>query len=329
MKTAYGSVLPIAVLSLLLVSTVPAALASTFTVTLNPDSKVAQVKSMSSTSIILTYPSSSSLSRALDGYNSTKSLSGSFSSSSDPVLLIQGRFDQWDHEVRIQNMSIAFSQKAKANATALVITQETDIRAAVSGVFTIANGTVHANLGWRSFSVPGDMTVNLGDHPVEVNLVGSAMNEQFGTHPFIIGALIGMFGANQIWHRGMLNFSSLNAPLNTWTKSYNSGTNTTTFSKTISGQATLKVQADYDGQEYTLSMVSDPSASIQTLGYASASGDSLVIGGSPAPSLPTGAFEAGAVIVAALAASLLYITIRARSKPSAKQAPTTAASVSK
>ena len=325
MNNTVNRLLSASIVALLLASAIPAASASTITITLNPATHVAKVDSVSSTTIILTYPANSSLSRALNGYNSSKSLNGTFTASSDSAQLIQGRFDHWDQYARIQNMSITFSRKADGNATAFVVRQSTDIAASVSGVFTIANGSVHANLGWRSFSVPGSMTVRFGDHQVEVNQVGSSMDDQLGDHPLVVGALLGLFGTAGLWHRGMVNFSSLNSPLSTWNKAYDSSTNTTTFSKTISGQASLKVQATINGQAYGLSVVSDPSASIATVGYASASSDTLTIGQAPAPQAPI-VPEVAAVAVVALAGGILFGMRRSRAKasPASAAAPSPA-----
>lgn len=277
--------------------------------------------SVSMTSIVLTYPANSSLSKTLNGYNSSVSLSGSFTGNSNTVVMFQGHFDDEDSHssvkssVTIDNMSVSYSLKARGNATALVVNKETDIRASVTGVFTIVNGTVHANLGWRSFSIPGAMTLNLENHEVDINLVGSAMTEQLGDHPIAVGQLLGMFGAYGLWHRPTLNFSSLNAPLTTWTRNYDSLTNTTTFSKTISGMSSLLVSADYNGQKYTLSVTADPSASIATEGYATATGDSLVLGSAPAYLSPV-VWVAGGIVVVAAIAGVFYGMGRSRSRTS-------------
>lgn len=312
----------LAVLSLILIAAAPAAYASTLTVNLNPNTKTADFNSVSTTTIILTYPENSSLSNALNGYHSSSSLSGSFSGSSDAAGMLQSRFDDEDSHVRINNMTVSVSSTAKANSTALVVEKTTNITASVTGVFTVVNGTVHANLRWKAFSVPGDWTLNLEDREVEVNLVGSAVTEQLSDHPLMATALVGMFGDFGLWRKPMLNFSSLNTPLSTWTRNYNSVTNTTTFSKTISGESNLRITADFNGQNYSLTVKSDPSASISTVGYAEASGDTLVLQGTPAYLSPI-VWVAGAVLVVVLAgaAAVIYRRSRARSHAQTQSNP--------
>jgi hypothetical protein len=323
MTKTKNRLLPIALLSLLLMSAVPAAYASTLSVTINPSTKVADLKSSSTTSIILTYPAGSSLSKQLNGYNSSLSLSGSFSGTSDPVHMLQGNFQERDnHEgfhdnVSIQNMTVTYSLNGKGNATALVLKKETDISATVSGIFTVVNGTVHIGLGWRAFSIPGAMTLNLENHDIDVNLVGSAISEQLSDRPALGNLFLGMFGNYGLWHNPTLNYSALNAPLSTWTKNYDSVTNTTTFSKTITGNSNLHVSADYNGQNYSLSVISDPSATIATEGYANVSGDSLVIQPAPLLSSPI-VWVAGAVLVVAAIAGVAYGLMRSRARPSSQ-----------
>ncbi len=310
----------LAAVSLLIISIAfaPVAHASTLNVDLNPNTKVAVVKSVSTTSIVLTYPSNSSLSQMLKGYTSSKSISGNFTGSSDASQLIQGRFDDEDSNAKVQNMAVSFTLNAKGNSTALVINKETDITASVTGVFTVVNGTVHANLGWRAFAVPGEMTLTLQDQSVDVNLVGSAMSEQLSDHPVLASLLFGMFGGDDIWHRPTLNFSALNTPLSTWTRNYNSITNTTTFSKTISGESSLFVSASFNGQKYTLSVKSDPSANIATQGYATATNNALVIGTTPLLLMPA-LWAIGGVVVAA--GVVIGIVLMRRSRTSASSRP--------
>ncbi len=321
MKNSTRRLLPLAILSLTLIALAPTAYASTLNVNLNPQTKVANIRSVSMTSIVLTYPDNSSLSKLLNGFSSSKSFSGNFSGSSEATDALQRPLEDHDDRVRIQNMSVSYSLKAVGNSTALVINKETDIMASVSGVFTVVNGTVHANLRWKAFVIPGEMTLTLGDRPVEINLVGSAMTEQLEEHPILSSLLLGMFGGDELWHRPTLNFSSLDTPLSNWTKSYNSLTNTTTFSKTIAGQSSLYVSADYNGQKYTLSVKSDPSANIVTQGYATPSGDGLIIGSAPLYVSAVPWLVGGVVVVAALAAVAYTIRRSRMSSRSQAKAP--------
>ena len=312
MKTAARRILPLSALAILLISTAPLAYASTLTVTLNPTTKLAKIDSISTTKIVFTYPATSQMATYLKDVSSFLKLNGTFAGGTSGVDELQSSFPYHDGHISIKNMTVSLDYSTKGNGTALVVNKMTHITAWVSGVFSVVNHTVKADLGWRSFVVRGAMDVYLENHPVEINLVGSAMADSLGSHQIALGFLSNSFGGGDIWSRPTLNFSALNSPLSSWTKNYNSLTNTTTFSKTISGQTTFIASINYNGQKYSLSAVSDPSGEVAVQGYANASGDSITIGPTPAY-LSLAVWEAvAAIIVAGIAVG--YLALRSKSK---------------
>ncbi len=280
MKKTSG-IIPLTLLSLLLLAAIPSVSASTLTVTINPSTKSAELQSVSATTIVLTYPSGSPLSEELQNFSSSVSYSSSFSGGSGPVLMLQDGFALRDDSAHIQNMSISYSLTAKGNTTALVVHKTTNITAWVSGLFSVENGTVHIDLGWRAFAVPGNMTVNLQGRLVDINLVGSTVASPFFGRPLVYSFLLARFSRYSIWDYATLNFSALDTSLTTWTRHYDSATNTTTFSKTVAGTSTFSASATYNGQDFSLKVTSDPSATIATKGYAVASANSLTVTTSP------------------------------------------------
>jgi hypothetical protein len=301
-----------AVLAVLALSLAPAAYASTLTVDLNPGTQVAKLTSVSTTHLTLDYPANSTLASLLKGYNSSSSLSGSFNSTSQGVREFRGQLrDQAGENVSVTNMTVTYSYTAKANSTAFVVEKQTDITASVAGAFKVSNGTVTADLAWRSFYVSGALDLDLEGRQVDVNLVGSAITQG----AFGIGGgsnmLSGMFAGGGLWTRPTLNFSSLSSPLSTWTRSYDPLTNTTTFSKTVAGNSTFSASYSSGGSAYSLTMTSDPSASISTKGYAQATDNSLVFSKAP---LYLDPYFLVAVVAAALlaAAGAAYLLTRPR-----------------
>jgi len=272
-----GRVAVAAVLATLVLSLAPGAYASTLTVQLDPSTQVAKLTSASTTHLTLDYPANSTLSSLLEGYNSSSSLSGSFNSTSQGLRDFRGQLrDGAGENVSVTNMTVAYSYTARANSTALSVEKQTDITAWVSGAFKVSNGTVTADLGWRSFYVSGALNLDLEGHQVDVNLAGSAITQSVlgrGAGPDM---LAGMFAGGGLWTRPTLNFSSLNSPLSTWARSYDPLTNTTTFSKTVAGNSTFSASSSSGGNAYSLTMTADPSASISTKGYAQATDNSLV-----------------------------------------------------
>ena len=322
MKTVLKKITPLAALAIVLISLSPLAFASTLTVNLNPKTGVANINAVSTTKIVLTYPANSSVSKSLRNVSSSQSLSGKFAGDSEGALELQGSFDDHDGHVTVSNMSVSVLYTAKGNATTLVIEKSTDVNATVSGVFHVVNGSVRADLGWRAFLIRGAFDLPLGGRMMDVNLAGPALEDSIGARPFASAWLLGTFGGGAFWDRPTLNFSALNTPLSTWTKNYNSATNTTTFSKTISGQDTFSVSANLNGQKYSLSAISDPSGVVAVEGYANASGDSLVM--APAPASTSTTLLAVVVVAGLVAITVGYLAIRTRTRPRATT-PTSAA----
>jgi hypothetical protein len=322
MKKEMKRVLPLATLAVLLVSLSPIASASTLTINLNPTTGAAQINSVSSSKIVFTYPANSTISNYLKSVNSSLNLKGSFDGSSSGTLELQGSFDGWNHHIKVSGMSVAVDYSAKGNSTALVINKMTNVTATVLGVFSVVNGTVTANLGWRAFVIAGAMNLPFNGHDYDINLAGAAMMNSLSSHATAASWLFNQFGGVSFWNRPTLNFSELNTPLSTWTKNYDASTNTTTFSKTISGQNTFSFTATYNGQAYSLSATSDPSGVIAVQGYANASGDSLVMEPAPASSSTILVAAGAAFVVVAIGVGYLAYRSRARAGVSTTASPT-------
>jgi hypothetical protein len=312
MKTEAKRIIPLATLAIVLFSISPLAYASTLAVSLNPKTGLAEVDGVSTTTIVFTYPANSTISDYLRNVSSSMNLKGSFDGTASGTHELQGSFDAWDRHVSVSNMSVAVNFSAVGNKTTLVVDKATNVNATVSGTFSVVNGSVTADLGWRAFVIGSALDLPLDGRIVDVNLAGSAMENSLGSHGYAALWLFSTFGGGPFWNRPTLNFSALDSPLSTWTKNYNAATNTTTFSKTISGQDTYSVKANYNGESYSFSAVSDPSGVISVEGYANASGDSLVM--APAPTSAATSVIAAAVVVGLLILTGGYLLLRSRAR---------------
>ena len=311
MKKFAKSTIPLTVLILVLLSSAPLAYASTLTVNLNPSTGTAKVDSVSTTKIVFTYPAGSAVSNYLENVSSSVKLNSSFTGDSSGAMELQGSFDNEDSHVSVRNMTVALDYTVTGNSTTLVIDKVTNVTAWVSGVFKVVNGTVVADLRWRSFVIQGAMNIDMEDHTVDINMVGSAVQSSLASHATAASFLLDYFGGRSVWNQPTLNFSQLDTPLSAWTKNYNSATNTTTFTKTISGSSKFTSSLDYNGQNYSLSATSDPTGVVAVQGYASPQGDSLVI--TQAPALSAGSIELGVVVIL-LAAVAGYFVFRSRAR---------------
>ena len=311
MKKLAKSTIPFTALILVLLSSAPLTNASTLTVNLNPSTGIAKVDSVSTTKIVFTYPAGSAVSKYLENVSSSVKLNSSFTGDSSGAMELQGSFDNEDSHLSVQNMTVALDYTVTGNSTALVIDKVTNVTAWVSGVFKVVNGTVVANLRWRSFVIQGAMNLDMEDHTVDINMVGSTVQSSLASRATAASFLLDYFGGKSVWNQPTLNFSQLDTPLSAWTKNYNSATNTTTFTKTISGSSKFTSSLDYNGQNYSLSATSDPTGVVAVQGYASPQGDSLVI--TQAPAFSAGVIELGVIIIL-LAAVAGYFVFRSRAR---------------
>lgn len=312
MKKFVKRVIPFTALAVILLSFAPMVGSSTLTVNLNPTSGLARINSVSTTKIAFTYPAGSSVSKYFENVSSSFSQNSSFAGGSSGAMELQNSFDHDESRISVKNMTVALDYTATGNATALVINKVTNVTSWVTGVFQVVNGSVVANLRWRSFVVQGAMDLAMGDRTVDINMVGSTVQSSLASRSVAVSFLLDYFGGRSVWNQPTLNFSQLDAPLSTWTKNYDPATNTTTFTKTISGSSTFTSSIDYNGQEYSLSAVSDPTGVVTVQGYASPQGDVLVMAPPPAS---TGAYAELGAAVALLAAAAGYFVYRTRVRP--------------
>ncbi|MDG6996565.1 MAG: hypothetical protein JRN52_11645 [Nitrososphaerota archaeon] len=304
---------------------IPAVSASTVNITLNPTTHVAQVEGVSTTKIVLTYPANSDISKMLNETKYSMQVSGNIPHGDAPTRDFEDALRNYTSTISVENISASLSTKATANSTALVITRDTNLTAYVTGIYNSTNGTLMANMNWKSFRIDGSFVVPMDGQEYDLNMMGSAALQPLGDNSLASAFLIHAFGEDRIWSQSTIDFSALNTPLTNWTRHYDSATNTTTFSKTVNTQANFSASVSVNGQEYSISMVHDPSSTIKVLGYASASGNSLII--SPAPSAFSFETAALAALVVVIILASAYMAIRWRSRATSAGSSTPSLSV--
>lgn len=309
-------------IAMMLAVSIPMASASTVNITLNPTTGEAQVTGISTTTIVFTYPANSSISNFLKGYNYSMQASGNIAKGQGSTDDFQDALRNYTRSISVQNMSASLSTTALANSTTLVITKDTNITAWVTGVFNVTNGKVMANMEWKAFEIKGSFYVPLDGHNFDLNMMGSAVLLPFGGSGFASSFLSNSFGGENLWSQSTINFSSLNTPLTNWTKVYNPSTNTTTFTKNVNTESNYSSSVSINGAKYSLSMAYDPSSKVSVDGYASPSGNSLIIE-SPPPSVISTATLALVVIAGVILAASAYVAIRWRAR-SRSEGPTLA-----
>lgn len=311
-----------AMISLLVLSGVPLVSASSVNIVLNPTTHHAEISSISNTKIVFEYPKNSTVSSFLNGYNYSQQLSGFIPAGTGAVDDFESTLQNYSDHVHVENMSVSVDARAIGNSTTFVVTRSENITTWVTGVFNETDGKVMADLDWKAFVVRGAFDVPLGGHEIDLNLVSSAMTQPLGEGGDASSYMGNMFGSNSIWSQPTIDFSALNSPLTNWTRNYNPTTNTTTFTKNIKTQANFSASVSFNGQEYSLSMVHDPSASISVLGYATASGNSLIVGSAPIWAILASETGAWIALIVAIGAASAYMALRWRSKKGGMAHPT-------
>jgi len=297
------NLLVVGIVSIFLLSlAVPAATASYLNVTIYPDKGLANVKLNSEASLIFTYPAQNVTPRSYS-FSFTKT----FTNSSDwAISFMEGWLKSRYHNVSVDNMSVTFNLVSHVNSTTLVITKLLTINLWVSGIFNKTKSETKVNLSWRAFEVKGSFKIK-SDNGTEYDL--NEMGEYFFRMVMIPNYQNDEL--NEMSNVSTLNFTMLSKSLSSWQRTYDPTTNTTTFyynaSKYVLFYANWSISNSiYTGLNgnYTLKIVYDPSSTITTPGYATASGDTIVISPTaPSNTLPLiiGAVVAVIIVVGALA----------------------------
>lgn len=283
-------------------------LASTLKVVVGPSLNVAEIVATSNTTLVFTYPPDSKISGFLNGFNYSLSLSAvNVPPDSEAFLAFQHELRRGFENITLINMSVGLSVSAHANATALVVVKNVVVDAWATGIFNKTRSHVEGNFGWKSFVVKGDLDVDFEGRVIEVNTVGSAMILPFGEDSWLAGFLLHVFGGGPLWSSSTINFSAFNTPLSEWARSYNPATNTTTFTKSVGSNLLFREELSVNGQNYSVSLIYDPSSTISIPGYAVARGDTVIVEAAPPGVVQKNTAIAVSLIVLAVvfAASLL------------------------
>jgi hypothetical protein len=302
----YKKTISLVVMALVLTSlALPVVSGSTLTVYVYPSKNQAEINAVSDTKIIFTYPNNSTVSNRLNGLNYSYSMSLNYTGSVYPLKIFERFLRNHFSNVTLENLSIIVNLKALANSTTLIITKNMTLTLWLSGIFNKTKNTTVANMSWKDFAVTGSFNVSYQGNSCDLNEVGGSIGIMRGLSEQMLWY---MFLENPILTRATIDYSYLKAPLNEWTKTYDSATNTTSFTYVYTKNISYNATVDINGAVYTLKMTYDPSATIIVPGHATASGDNLII----TPTATTYAFPylligvaAAVVVVIALCAAMM------------------------
>ncbi len=282
--------------------------ASTLNVYVEPSLSQAKLVATTTSDLLFTYPSSSRVSNLLNGFTYSVQLSANnVPSDSQAFHQFEAELRAAYYNITLENMSVSYQLYSSANQTTLNVTKIVTITAWATGIFNKTKSHVEANFAWKNFQVKGPWQLNFNGRYVDVNTVGQGMLYPIGQQSVLPSLLLTFFTSQAILSTSTINFSQLNTPLSEWSRTYNAATNTTTFSKSVSGNFLLNASVAVNGEQYALKVYQDPSSTITVSGYAIAQGNTLVIESAPILSGPdlAGIIAVAIVIIVVITVVLL------------------------
>ncbi|MEM0503030.1 MAG: hypothetical protein QXE07_05850 [Thermoplasmata archaeon] len=298
--------------SVFLISLVaPAATGSYLNVTIYPDKGLANIKLNSDASLIFTYPANGTVSKILNGTSYTKSFSLNFTHPSDRhISFMEGWLKSRYHNISVENMSIIYNVVLNANKTTLVLTKLVTINLWVTGIFNKTKSETKVNMSWKAFEVKGNFKLSYENETYDLNLMEGPWENMWMFPPLFQYEFQKKY--EEMNNVSTLNYTMFAKSLSTWQRTYNPTTNTTTFyynaSKYLLFNAIWTINNSYlpglNGT-YTLKIVYDPASTITVPGYATASGDTIII--SPtAPSNTLPLIIAAVVVLVVVVGALAF-----------------------
>ncbi|MEM0136546.1 MAG: hypothetical protein QXU18_15185, partial [Thermoplasmatales archaeon] len=155
---------------------------------------------------------------------------------------------------------------------------------------------------------------------MDVNILGG-MGE-FGDdghgNMFHLGSFFNGFGPN-VMNYETVDFSVFSVPLQQWSRVYDSSTNSTTFYYNATSNYSLDESVNVNGNNYSLKLMTDPSAAITTNGQATpTSSNELVVSNAAAPGTAVSSTAIlvviGIIAVAAIGISAVLMRKRAKTQ---------------
>ncbi len=258
--------------------------AASVTVFAYPGKNVAEIYVNDTVYAVFHYPADSFFSRMLNGtsYSYSASISNvphnsEFYQNLQEALAHeqndnnQGDEDNVQSNISVLNVSVIMSKKFFANETAATYVKSSIMIIWVSGIFTKNGSKVVGNFSWKAFKIDKHLYLMENGKMEDINFFGEDFHDMLDMPEFL-----------QLPEVSTINFSEFNQPLSQWNRVYNSNSNITLFTKSVSTQTIYSENITLNGKSYSLKVISDPAYTIGIQGYATAVGDEIYV--SPAPS---------------------------------------------
>ena len=234
--------------------------------------------------------------------------------------------------VHVVNATLSYQLHAFANATNLTVYRNLTIEMKISNITRkVGNNTTVIDMSWRAFGVQGQLMSDFKGG-MSVKLPFSGMKEQADINTNMDVNMLGDMGdfgedgqggmfqlgsfftndgfGSHVSNFGTINFHVFSVPLQQWARVYNPSTNSTTFFYNATSNYSLNESVSVNGSNYSLKLMTDPSAAITINGQAvPTSSNELAVLNSPAPASGVSATEvfvgAGIIVIVTLGLSVV------------------------
>lgn len=237
--------------------------------------------------------------------------------------------------VHVVNATLKYQMHAFANDTNLTIYRNLTIDLKISNITKkVGNNSTIIDMSWRAFRVQGELMGHFNgklelknpysqindsfsvNSNMDVNLLGDMGDFGEDGNGFSLGRIFegGIFNAH-VMNYQTIDFHVFSVPLSQWTRVYDSATNTTTLYYNASSNYSLDESISLNGSDYTLKLLTDPSASITTTGKAipTSSNELIVLNaGAPSSFLPTSTLLIVIAVIALVGIGTAVILMRRR-----------------
>ena len=225
--------------------------------------------------------------------------------------------------IHVVNATLNYQLHAFANMTNLTIFRNLTISLKISNITKkVGNNTTVIDMSWRAFRVQGQLMGNFRGYMdlqvphdglkvqsnvntnMDVNMLGNMgdFGEDGQGGMFQLGSFFMNDGfGSHVLNFGTINFHVFSVPLQQWARVYNPSTNSTTFFYNATSNYSLNETVSVNGSNYSLKLMTDPSAAITTNGKAiPTSSNELVVSTASAPT--TSLSSAGTLVVVGIIA---------------------------
>ena len=225
--------------------------------------------------------------------------------------------------IHVVNATLNYQLHAFANMTNLTIFRNLTISLKISNITKkVGNNTTVIDMSWRAFRVQGQLMGNFRGYMdlqvphdglkvqsnvntnMDVNMLGNMgdFGEDGQGGMFQLGSFFKNDGfGSHVLNFGTINFNVFSVPLQQWARVYNPSTNSTTFFYNATSNYSLNETVSVNGSNYSLKLMTDPSAAITTNGKAiPTSSNELVVSTASAPT--TSLSSTGTLVVVGIIA---------------------------